>query len=293
MNYSKINTLIFIVLFLSKSSIAQYESLFDPVQTSWNVKTSQLFGPIRDSLVYTGDTLISSILYRKVAYYRDPSSPLATFLIREDLVLGKAWYRLIDNPLETQIYDLTLNVGDTYTEVTNLGPCQVISKEIINNKTHILFDCYYGNQSDSVQFEMIEGVGTTLGIAFSAVVGPGGIDPVFLCQTKKDTLHFMNNHPIYANNCDLEFLDISILALSKDQLSVYPNPYSEFVTFKFTDLKERINIRFFNLEGKILDDVQIPFGTQLFEWKNNSDQSVLIYEIVGELINHRGKLIKN
>ena len=58
-------TFIMFVCF-SVSLDAQYESLFGNYQTSWNVKTSQLFGSVLDSTSYERDTVISSVLQKEL-----------------------------------------------------------------------------------------------------------------------------------------------------------------------------------------------------------------------------------
>jgi len=111
-----INLLIFIffvAIYCNKSVNAQYQSVFGSSQTYWNVKTDQLFGPVNDSIVYISDTTISSIIYKKVKYYRE-SCELETYLIKEDTLFGKLSYRKLNDTTHYQVYDLSLSLGDSF-----------------------------------------------------------------------------------------------------------------------------------------------------------------------------------
>jgi len=85
-------------------------------------------------------------------------------------------------------------------------------------------------------------------------------------------------------------LSTTELSGSQSADSAYPNPFSENVNFKFTNLVEEVTIRFYNLEGKFLDAQQIAPATIHYEWLNGGKENVILYEIVGSKENHKGKL---
>lgn len=90
-----------------------------------------------------------------------------------------------------------------------------------------------------------------------------------------------------------EFLSISSLVIDNESINVYPNPYTETVTFDFEDLNEDITIYFYSVDGKLLDEISVSKETKQFIWTPFKSESMIIYKIVGDNFNVNGKLIKN
>jgi hypothetical protein len=76
-------------------------------------------------------------------------------------------------------------------------------------------------------------------------------------------------------------------------ISVYPNPYSEQVNFKFEQLKEAVTLSIATLEGKIVHTQTIQPSNENIEitWKPILSEQFLVYTIKGEKTSFTGKLV--
>lgn len=88
------------------------------------------------------------------------------------------------------------------------------------------------------------------------------------------------------------FLNTDEIVGSDTKISVYPNPFIDVANFKFTELSENVTIRFYSLNGALLDERFISNGTQNFVWETQINDEFVFYEIVGANINYRGKLVR-
>ena len=233
---------ILIAFFNINSANAQYQSIFGNTQTSWNVKTDQLFGAVNDSISYISDTIISTVTYKKVKYYRE-TSEMETYLIKEDTTLGKVSYRKLNNTTHYEVYDLSLLLGNSFNGYivdsiyTNLG------------KKHIRLN-HIPNSTSGEKFIMIEGVGTNIGLMYHNGMA-GVLAPYLLCQHKDNTPNFINNHPIYNGQCNVSSVGISENNLDT-KITIYPNPTSYLLNMKFKKDIEIQKVTILNIDGKIL-----------------------------------------
>jgi hypothetical protein len=260
-------------------SNAQYQSLFGSNSSSWNVMTSQLFGNVSDSLVYSGDTIIASQIYKKASLYTYIGlPPTSMFLIREDLVIGKAWYRELGNTTETLIYDLEMAVGDQFNTILFVD-----SVFYLDGRKHIRFNPQ--NQSTH-NFMYIEGVGTSFGIVSH------GLSPFLLCQHKDDTLSFVNDHPIHGGLCRPSTVGLFENSTDVSQITVYPNPTTDAVTFSLPENTKNIQLKLYTAEGKLVcEDVILP-NEQNKTISLNAWNGVLFYTLESETTALSGKLVK-
>lgn len=88
------------------------------------------------------------------------------------------------------------------------------------------------------------------------------------------------------------FLNTNEIPGSETKISVYPNPFQDAVNFKFTELKEETIIRFFSMDGKLLEEKVIKSGTEVFVWEAETTSEFIFYEVIGANINYRGKLVR-
>ncbi len=232
--------LIFVTICYNNFAVAQYQSVFGNSQTFWNVKTDQLFGPVNDSIVYISDTTISSIIYKKVKYYRE-TSELETYLIKEDTLLGKLSYRKIDDTTHYQVYDLSLSLGNSFNGYI------VDSIYFSNGKKHLRLN-YTPAWTSGEKFVMIEGVGTNIGLMYHNGMA-GVLGPYLLCHYKDNIPNFINSHPIYNGLCHVVGIDEVII---KPQINIYPNPSNSELTVEFTNsFSNNLTIEIYDINGKL------------------------------------------
>lgn len=233
--------LVFVAICGNNSVFAQYQSVFGNSQTSWNVKTDQLFGAVNDSIAYISDTTISSIIYKQVKYYRE-TSELETYLIKEDTSLGKLSYRKINDTTHYQVYDLSLTLGNSFDGYI------VDSIYFSAGKKHLRLN-YTPMSTNGEKFVMIEGVGTNIGLMHHNGMA-GNIGPYLLCHHKDNIPNFINNHPIYNGLCNVT---VGIKEESvKPLINIYPNPSKSELTVDFENsFSKNLNIEIYNTNGKL------------------------------------------
>jgi len=90
-----------------------------------------------------------------------------------------------------------------------------------------------------------------------------------------------------------DFLATEELDAEGASISVYPNPYSEQVNFKFEQLKEAVTLSIATLEGKIVHTQTIQPSNENIEitWKPILSEQFLVYTIKGEKTSFTGKLV--
>ncbi len=144
-------------------------------------------------------------------------------------------------------------------------------------------ETYGGSNKDIVGYQKISGSATNLFFSSKSLSGisgnkilpsKGGADCWFMELDASD------------------FLNTDEITDSETKISVYPNPFNDVVNFKFTDLSENVTVRFYTTDGKLIEEEIIQKGTQNFVWKTQLKSEFVFYELEGETINYRGKLIK-
>ena len=87
-----------------------------------------------------------------------------------------------------------------------------------------------------------------------------------------------------------DFLNTEEIINSGVKISVYPNPVTDNVNIKFTDLNEDVQVRFYNSAGQLLSEYEIYKNQLVSTFKLPAHQGIIIYEVKGKTINYRGKL---
>jgi len=239
--------LIFLLIIINTNiTKAQYQSLFGVNQTSWNVKTSQLFGSVLDSMSYLSDTTISGDLFKKCKYYREGSQWSSHVFVREENNLGQAWYFTDDEVTQYLIYDMSLELGNSF-HLETVGDIIVDSVYSFEGDKYIRFDYWFGSGLDKVKFTMIEGVGTNVGIVYHDAVAMGNLNPVLLCQEKDGIANYTNNNPVYNGECNLNSSGIN--ENKKIKVSAFPNPTKGSVTVQIENF---IKADVYTLSGVII-----------------------------------------
>ena len=198
-----------------------------------------------------GDTLVSSINYKKVYYRKEYASSYKTMvspftlnaLIREDTLTRKVYAILIQNPQdhscplnqEVLLYDFSAQPGDT---LKGNDYCILLNDNII---TGIIQNNFWVNSltySLNYSGQIYEGVGSYYGLLeaiYSSVSGPQFI-MVDYCRGGLSNCKFYNvgiDNQVIENN-----------------IKIYPNPASNYLTIDSDLDYQTINI--YNLSGKLL-----------------------------------------
>jgi hypothetical protein len=315
-------TMLFLAM-ISKDSIAQYTSLIDSSQTSWNMSTYH--SPfddheyLTDSLSYVSDTIINGELYREINYYVIDGNGSILWggefgYIREDTTTGQAWYRHPYNQTITDFmfYDLSLNVGDSfYIDGSYGGRFPVDSVYYLNGRKHVQVNYVYseawigrpsfftaGPHSLEEKLTFVEGVGTYFGFFYgdnSSI--PGGNDYVLLCQRKANQLVYEQNYNgNFYTDCNTNFIvstSVKNEIENVDVVSFYPNPMRKRTAYIDVGEGKNGNLHIYTINGVYLGIKELHKGMNHLNFSEMIQSAgVYIYQIKvdGELIT-RGKLI--
>ncbi|MFT6845801.1 MAG: hypothetical protein ACJAUV_002000, partial [Flavobacteriales bacterium] len=199
---------------------------------------------------------VNSEWYHKVDYYRADFF-MHEIYVKEDIVSGKAWYSLPNNNTEYLIYNMSLNVGDSF--LFNNETIFVDSVSFNVGLKHLYFN-FMVNDKDEVFFEMIEGVGTNIGIAYHDQAVLGNINPVLLCQQKDNVPTYATSHPSYNSSCSIVD-NVSSLSLNGHEINVYPNPVVDILMLDFIDVNYVTHVKLYDATGKE-HDLNYEIGTK-------------------------------
>ena len=86
------------------------------------------------------------------------------------------------------------------------------------------------------------------------------------------------------------FLNTESIEGVKTTVSVYPNPSEGVINVKFNDLKEDVVITFYSADGRILKKEKISTNSILKEFNLAGEGQLILYSIIGEKINHSGRI---
>ncbi|MCI4666749.1 MAG: T9SS type A sorting domain-containing protein [Bacteroidia bacterium] len=242
------SSFLFLFLTLSLTKGQNFESLFGSQSTQWNITIGNLGFDGTALHTVSGDTIIQGQTYKVIDGYGIQG--FQGFL-REDTLLGKAWYRNSLDTAESLIMDLMLELGDSIYIGGNWNPnpgyYKVDSIYTQNNRKHLRFDFEIFFNPGS-KFTLIEGISSNLGFRYQDDEFINNFNPLLLCSYKNEVQEFGTGQCI-----------ISSLIPSDDEqeLHIYPNPFSQ-------DLK--ISIKNENIhEYQILDPLGRLITKELIE----------------------------
>lgn len=277
-------TIATLLLFTTVLGYSQpYQSLFGDTITAWNITFSNLFGTITDSLVAKDDTIINSNTYKKVTFYYPETSQINTMFwgaIREDTVMGKAWYYSNSDTTERLIIDLSLNDGDSML----LGNDMWLTKNFykvdsvynFGGRKYIRFDVLI---KPSEKLHFIEGIGTNAGITYQSD-NTANLSPYLLCSYKDEQIEYQNlyyNGDCYFNTTGIEEKN------KEEEIIIYPNP----TTGKFTVSSRQGAIKkveVYDLFGRLVLCTNKPqidmssFPAGLYIWRVGNARGKLVIE---------------
>ncbi|MEQ8909026.1 MAG: T9SS type A sorting domain-containing protein [Vicingaceae bacterium] len=236
-----------IILFSAFNVEAQYQSILNDSSRSWFVYNTNTWHFVTDRIdsLYLGQWIqLSGGSYRelKISSKGSVSGQTTLGYLREDTGIGKAWFRRDSaNNYEYEIYDLSLNQGDTL--IYSQRSLVVDSVFFHNNRKHIKLKVISGSNF-SMEFNthriydtydtamFIEGVGSTKG--FNDLVG---INYFYFYANHSDFLvcAFQQGNQIYQSTYPQTYPIVSCdsitkgiyTALSESQsipIEIFPNP---------------------------------------------------------------------
>ncbi|MDD3877032.1 MAG: T9SS type A sorting domain-containing protein [Bacteroidales bacterium] len=268
--------LIFIFIFLP--AIVQSQNWY-PIGATWyfNYQEMLLF-PAHGYNKYTvvSDTVVDSmpskLITKEVVNYLGDTLSVSSLIVREEN--SKVYY--YNNNAFKLMYDFTLNVGDTLAIDLNSIVCDSVSPLTVDSVNNININginlevqyitciyhnsIYFGGQSDTTSYKIIERVGNVGGknIFFNPICG--GADEFIWSGLRcyNDYSFSYKGDPSYTYPCDTlingNTINISKLVKDANFVEIFPNPSSDFINVTSDyDIK---NIEVYNICGKIVSCFQ-------------------------------------
>lgn len=231
-----------LLLLVSFSINAQYQSLFGQNSTEWSELLTNFFGSQSVNYSVGGDTMIATVNYKKVV------GGDQDFFLREDTTNGKVWVAVFDffGLTEYIVADYSLAVGDTFLINNGMGipsgTAQVDSVFFQSGRKYVRFN--YGNviAGTANKLTFIEGIGTTFGLLYQPQIF--NLLPYLLCKLRDNVQEFTN--AIFNGNCivtglpnDEDRQDIRLMKHG-DSYVIYINDNSEPMEIKISDMQGRL-----------------------------------------------------
>lgn len=244
--------------------MAQYRSLFDPGDITWDIAT---FGFTQspwdnyrtDSITVGADTMIDgkqySILSIQVFFDTINLWIDDTMFAREDTTQGKVWVRSKYWGFEDLVFDYSLNQNDTFKGFRGSVSIPVDSVYYQDDRKHIRLN-YVENTDNpwaySEKLTFIEGIGSNYGFYYYYIF-PSHSEQRLLCAHRNGSLlyhhtftdTFIHDCRIYASE-----IYIGIDQIQETYPVVYPNPVKKGQAFTVkTKLFSEYEISVYNTAG--------------------------------------------
>lgn len=249
-----------------------YESIFGTSYTSWSIQIEGVDHGDTDSLTTVYDTTFNNFNYKYVqnSYFIGFSG-----FLREDTLLGKAWFYAPLTATEELIMDLSLNVGDTFY-LNSYNITVVDSIYYLNGKKHIQFDKIIYAYNDTITafkpLTFIEGVGSNAGIIYQHGWGQQNY---LLCASKDFSQIYVDS--FFNGNCYVTWVGIDELN-NKTNWKLYPNPFSEFAILKIDDvLYEESSIFIYDVYGRLVKEMNNITSNEIIINKNNLQNGIYFF----------------
>lgn len=241
----------------------EYQTVIKPDTSIWLVAHNQLYGSFVDTLFAKNKQGDYTEIWFKPCY-GDPFCENLYYFgkFKASSDNSKLWYVAPGDSIENIIFDLDLQVGDTFYYKVSIYDQYLIVDSVyyLNNLKHIEFTPELVNWNNQ-KVSFIEGIGPNISL-FYACFGCGILNPFVACKHELDSLVYITQNENF-NGCnlstqiqdkDLEFL-----------IDIYPNPFdTEFHVY----MKDEQNIHVSYIE--IFDIVGKKVNFNSFVSSNNS-----------------------
>jgi len=229
----------------------EYQQVIKPDTSIWLVAHNQLYGSFVDTLFAKNQQGDFTDIWFKPCY-GDPFCENLYYFgkFKASSDNSKLWYVAPGDSIENIIFDLDLQVGDTFYYKVSIYDQYLIVDSVyyLNNLKHIEFTPELVNwNNDKVSF--IEGIGPNISL-FYAYLGCGILNPFVACKHELDSLVYVTLNDNF-NGCKLstqiQDKDLGFL------IEVYPNPCADVLQIKieaFYDIEAKFN--FYNINGQLV-----------------------------------------
>jgi hypothetical protein len=240
-----------LLLFISVSIHAQYQSIFGQNSTEWSELFSNLGFTITNNCSISGDTTIAGMNYKKVN-----SSVAMNIFLREDTATGKVWAAFFDLGFqESLVADYSLVPGDTFYIQRLPGPyidtAIVDSVYIMSGKKHIVFNYGLPWYSGIHRLVFIEGTGSTFGLLFTFAYN---LSPVMLCKSKDNVQEYANT--LFNGSCTITGIESSTV-----QNGILLERQGDCYVVRTEGDREPMQINVTDMHGRVIKAEFVAAGT--------------------------------
>jgi hypothetical protein len=222
----------------------------------WTTPTINVAVQIENFCVHNEDTIINSLTYTKLNYcngdYRGA--------LRDNG--GQVFFVSNDSLHEMLLYDFTVDIGDTLTDVffnDNWIDTLYISNitsvtigAVVRKKIHLsLSSGGFGEMSD----HWIEGVGCSAGLLVDPFLNQNisGTYARLECFSTNDSIFNPQSNFYYSGSgsCDLNYLSLN--GSADAPILLFPNPTSDVITIQLPNSDEVCEIKICNTKGEVVN----------------------------------------
>ena len=207
-------------------------------------------------------------------------------IINSNIITNNLYYGIHSqgvNKPESVSYNLFSNNGSGTGNILPVGVGPIITV----NKNNTPSDAYY-NIFVNPEFESTNPTENTFCILKSDSPAVNAGDPSIIVLN--GTIVDIGAKELGGNLSTGEFTNTKLI-----NVKVFPNPTSEFLSFETNENYTFNSIKFFDINGKTIDQIKLDESKSKYQWKVSShfNKGVYLYVIMnGNSIIHSGKFIK-
>lgn len=269
----------------------RFESIFGETSSYWNIVKTVGAQEGYDSLVVIAsapDSTVDTQRYRPI--YLPAHVDSVYGLLREEG--GKVWFRS-SLSAEYLVMDLGLALGDTFqvaieTAGIEAGAYVVDSVWYVEDQKHLRLNHVTAEST----FEFLEGIGSSLGVAFQDSLRFGPADVAYLlCAGQDGAQTYTNEDSLYQGACQLFFLSIRE-SLPPLLAAVFPNPASDMLTLRVaTVFSLDLEFTLLDVTGRSVLHKRIS-GPETIISVRGLSAGMYIYRVSGQgLADHYGRIM--
>lgn len=288
-----------VIMAVNFMNAQQSYKLVDPLNKWYEYGQYGGYGPyplqnVHKKYFFNGDTLINSISYKKLymdvkdttfdipPYFHSALIYRAAF--RQDSL--KVYFIMPNSSIEKLYCDFNLSVGDTLKYYYNN------QNILVSSVDSILYGSNYRRKYTlNNNYHFYEGIGNSLGLLRDFSLGIEG--GVYLVCFQQNGIN-QNVYDLYGTPppCGLN-TDIADFNVYKDELNIYPNPFSEYTTISIKETPDKYSLLvIYNIQGSIVKVItNIQANKVIIPRKNMTSGLYLVMLISTNNIIKYGKII--
>lgn len=261
--------LLFVLIFgLSNVQAEGYKPVLSQ-NLRWNIFQGVCDGGETQTYTVTRDSTNNTTIYSSIVHTFDNTK---MGYLTEDTVLGKVSYYEFFSNLEYLIYDISLDVGDTFSFYSYGGNKNDVLVKDVYTSNGLKTICFENTTNmciheDTVKF--IEGVGPNIGFNYQGTPSATSANSYLLCT-------YANNEVIYSNElfggeCEMNWTEVE--DVNKEIAILFTTNSLEINNFK-----GKGRIEFYNILGAKLYETNIEHGQNTIQLDHISAE-VIIYKL--------------